>query len=103
MRFVVGLVFLVSSLDLVAQPYLRDEIEFRQGGELLSWCQSEAQAYFVGKGIPTYQWSARHYERGNVLFVEGSIRANGSDVPVTCRVAKGARERHAIVEVHNTP
>lgn len=77
--------------QLAAQSYPREEIEFHLGSELLSWCRSEAEAHFAGKGVATWQWSGRHYEKGNVLVVEGSIRAGDKDVAVNCRVAKGAR------------
>ena len=101
MRFVLGLAFLSFAPQLAAQAYPREEIEFHLGSELLSWCRSEAEAHFAGKGVATWQWSGRHYEKGNVLVVEGSIRAGDKDVAVNCRVAKGARERHATVEVYD--
>lgn len=103
MRFVLGLAVLISAPNLAAQPYQQEEIEFRQGSELLSWCRSEAEAHFAGKGIATWQWSGRHHEKGNLLIVEGSIRTGDKDVSVSCRVAKGARERHAAIEVHDEP
>lgn len=93
----------VLAMSSTASAGKHHEIEFLQASELLPWCQMEAQAYFAGKGIPTYQWTARYYESGNVLFVEGRIRVNGNDVPVNCRVAKGARERYVIVEVDDNP
>jgi hypothetical protein len=78
-----------------------DEIEFHQASELLPWCkaEAEAEAHFAGKGVATYQWTARYFERGNTLVVEGKLRADGTDVPVSCRVAKGARERYAVIEL----
>jgi len=35
MRFVLGLAVLISAPNLAAQPYQQEEIEFRQGSELL--------------------------------------------------------------------
>jgi len=98
MRLVLATVVFASSFQLNAQPHYQ-ELEFSRASDLMSWCEAEARAHFVGKGVTSYQWSGRHYEKGNVLFVEGKIRANGDDVPVACRVAKGARERYAIVEI----
>ena len=98
MRPVVAAAILACSFPLVAQPH-HHEIEFSQASELLPWCEAEARAHFVGMGITTYQWTGRYYDSGNVLFVEGKLRANGNDVPVACRVAKGGRERHAVVEI----
>lgn len=103
MQWLLPLTLLAFSSTLAAQEQPYHELEFHQAQELTPWCQSEARAYFAGKGIATYQWSARYYEKGNLLIVEGTIRANGNDVPVTCRVAKGARERYAVVEVSDTP
>ncbi len=82
-----------------AQAQGHREIEFSQASELMPWCQTEAKAHFAGKGEATYQWSANHYSKGNTLIVEGQIRTDKGDVPVTCRVARGARERYAVVEI----
>ena len=82
-----------------AQAQGHHEIEFSQASELMPWCQTEAKAHFAGKGEATYQWSANHYSKGNTLIVEGQIRTDKGDVPVTCRVARGARERYAVVEI----
>jgi hypothetical protein len=76
-----------------------DEIVFNTAGALLSWCEDEARAHFVGKGVDTYQWTGRHFETGDTLHAEGKVRANGNEVPVTCRAAKGARERYASIEI----
>jgi hypothetical protein len=79
------------------------EIEFYQASALLPWCEAEARAHFVGQGITPYQWTSRYYDKGNMLVVEGKLRANGSDVPVSCRVARGARERYAKIEISEGP
>lgn len=99
MRVALALVTLIASSQLSAQQPAHHEIQFSQASDLMPWCQSQAQAHFAGMGIPTYQWTARYYEQGNTLFVDGKIRANGNDVPVTCRVAKGALESYATVSV----
>lgn len=81
------------------QTYARDEIVFNTGSALLSWCEDEARAHFVGMGVDAYQWTGRHYVSGDTLHAEGKVRADGKEVPVTCRVAKGARERYAFIEI----
>lgn len=98
MRLALATAVLACSLQVAAQQH-HHELEFHQASELLPWCEAEARAYFTGKGVTTYQWTGRYYDAGNVLFVEGKIRANGNDVPVACRVARGARERYAIIEI----
>lgn len=76
-----------------------NEIVFTQSSQLMQWCHEEAKAHFAGKGEATYQWTANHYNKGNTLVVEGQLRTDKGDVPVTCRVASGAREKYATVQV----
>ena len=70
-----------------------------QASELLVWCKAEAQARYVAKNITPYQWTASHYEDGNALRIEGKLRVHGDDVAVRCRIARGAREQHATIEI----
>lgn len=100
---------LLLSLLLAALPALAHDTAghghtvhdrtFQRASELVGWCRQEAEAHFVGQGIPTYQWTASYQDRGNQLIVEGRLRADGRDVPVTCRVARGAREHQATVDI----
>lgn len=80
-----------------------DEIIFSQASELLPWCRAEAEAHYIGKGVTPYQWTGRYYDRSNVLYVEGRLRADGKDVEVRCRVARDARERYAVIEIDGSP
>ena len=102
-RWLLPLAILVSSPSLVAQQHPYHELKFFQASELLPWCQSEARTSFAARNIPTYQWTGRYFERGNLLMVEGKIRASGHDIPVTCTAAKGARERDVVVEIGDKP
>ena len=76
-----------------------DEAVFNSPSELMPYCQKEAAAQLGARGVPTYQWSARHHMQGNLMVVEGQIKTDKGNVPVTCRVARGARERYAVVEI----
>ena len=98
MRLFLATAALVYSFQLVAQTH-HHELVFSRASELMAWCEAEARAHFVGRGVTTYQWTGRYYDEGNVFFVEGTIRADRHDVPVACRVARGGRERYAIVEI----
>lgn len=98
MRSVLAVALFACAPLVVAQEH-RHELEFHQASELLPWCEAEARAHFVGQGVTPYQWTGRYYDKGNMLVVEGRIRANGEDVPVACRVARGARERYAVIEI----
>jgi len=75
------------------------DIVFNSAGQLLTWCEQETRAHYAGKGLATYQWTGRHFEDGNTLHAEGRIRVDGNDVPVSCRAARGARERDAVIEL----
>lgn len=75
------------------------EIVFSAASQLLAWCEGEARAHFGGQGITTYQWTGRHFERGNTLHAEGKLRADGNDVPVTCQASRGARESDATIRI----
>ncbi len=76
-----------------------EEAVFNSTTELMPYCQKEAADQLGAKGIATYQWSARHHMQGNLMVVEGQIKTDKGEVPVTCRAAKGARERHVSVQV----
>jgi len=73
--------------------------EVHQASELVPWCRQEAEARYIGRGETTHQWSARHSDRGNMLSVEGRLRVEGRDVQVKCRIARGAREQYATIEI----
>jgi hypothetical protein len=70
-----------------------------QASELVPWCKAEAEARYVARNITPYQWTASFHDRGNVLYVDGKLRVHGDDVNVRCRVASGAREEYATIEV----
>lgn len=98
MRIMLAILAMLTCLPCSAAKF-HQEIEFSQASELLPWCKTEAEAHFTGKGVETFQWTARHFSRGNVFHVEGKLRAGGKDVAITCRVAKGARERYAVIDI----
>ena len=67
--------------------------------DLNVWCEQEARARYVAKNITTYQWTSRYYNRSNMLYVEGALRAHGEDIPVHCHAGTGARRRDAVIEI----
>lgn len=70
-----------------------------EANELVPWCKAEAEARYVARNITPYQWTASYHERSNVLYVEGRLRVHGDDVAVRCRIARGAREAYATIEI----
>jgi hypothetical protein len=103
-RYYSSLALLLLSSAVCAQeqpqqsPYLQERV-FTSELDLSQWCEQEAKARYVAKNITPYQWTSRYYNRSNVLYVEGKLRADSKDVEVRCRAANGARERYATVEI----
>jgi len=93
--------FLAMLLTAITLPpsATRDSITLFEASELVAYCRSEAEAYYVGKGHTTYQWTASHKSSGNVLYVDGSLRVDQDDVKVACRLPRGARLTYMTLEV----
>ena len=70
-----------------------------QASELVPWCKAEAESRYVAKNITPYQWAASYRERSNVFYVDGRLRVHGDDVAIRCRIARGAREEYATIEI----
>ena len=93
-------------LSLVAAPAWghgpdHHDHEIHQASDLVPWCRQEAEARYIGRGETTHQWSAKYSDRGNTLSVEGRLRVEGRDVKVRCRIARGAREQYATIEIED--
>jgi len=67
--------------------------------DLLPWCKAEAEARYIAENITPYQWTASYHDSGNALFVDAKLRVHGDDVAVRCRIAAGAREEYATIEI----
>lgn len=76
-----------------------DRHPIRFGSELLEWCRMESQARFIGENRQAFNWTARHFERGNELRVEGQWRVDGDRYVVECRVARGAWQEYATLAI----
>ena len=98
-RFVVLMAALVSAAPLAAHEHERT---IAQASDLVQWCRSEAEARYVAKGLQTYQWTSSYHDSGNLLAVDGKLRVHGDDVAVHCRVARGAREEYASIEIEDS-
>jgi hypothetical protein len=70
-----------------------------QASELVPWCKSETEARYVALGFTPYQWASSYHDASNVLYVDGRLRVHDADVVVRCRIARGAREQYAIIEI----
>ena len=92
---------IVVALCVASSAYAHheEEIVINQASELVSWCKDETEARYVAKGLTPYQWAASHHEKSNVLHVDGRLRVHNEDVAVRCRIARGAREKYAVIEI----
>jgi hypothetical protein len=96
MKLVASLVFM--AVMGTADAY--DETEpINDAFELQEWCKSETEAYYIGKGITPYNWSADWWEEGNTLHVKGRWLIGHDYVVAECRVSKGARRKYAIYQL----
>ena len=94
---VAAIAFSVSTST--AQAHDTDGQPIRTGSELLEWCRMESEARFIGENRRAYNWTARHFERGNQLHVEGRWRVDGVPHVVECRVARGALREFAHLDI----
>jgi hypothetical protein len=69
-----------------------------QASDLVPWCKAEAEARYA-RNITPYNWTASYHQKGNVLYVDGNLRANGEEVTVHCRIAGGARDEYATIDI----
>ena len=93
MRALVTVLLLLPCTTAVA--YDAQQTPIHNSSDLLEWCRVESEADFVAQGKTPYNWTARHFERGNTLRVEGHWRVDGKRQRIDCRVARGAQREHA--------
>ncbi len=93
-------VVFASLLVLFAVPaFAQEERVINQASDLVSWCKAQAEARYAAKNIQTYNWTASYHDSGNMLFVDGKLRAHDQDVDVHCSIASGAREEYGSVQI----
>lgn len=97
---IVALLLSVSTTITPVVPYPHEPI-VSSSGDLVPWCRQAVEARYVAAGVPTYQWAARHSDRGNLLSVEGRLRVDKRDVKVSCRIARGAHVGSATIEIED--
>jgi hypothetical protein len=92
-------------LFLLVQPHAlfahdQDDRPIREGTELRDWCRSASEAELIGRGGTPSNWSARYWDQGDVLNVEGQWRSGEQRWQVQCRVARGAQARFATMSLN---
>src|SRR5688500_2639282 len=99
MKWIVALIMIFAFPALAHDKDHDKDIVIYQESELLLWCESEAKARYIARGLAPYQWTASYHNRSNVLYVNGRLRVHGDNVNVRCRIARGAREQYATIEI----
>ena len=95
------LAYLVLML-LPPLAYAHDEdIPINDTSELLKWCKTETEDYYLAKGITPYNWTASWREEGNTLLVKGRVRVESEDVSIECRISTGAKKQYMVFEIKN--
>ena len=99
------MVYEIRSESLISHPFSSEahdqDIPVNSASELLEWCKAETEDHYVTTGATPYNWSASAREQGNTLLVNGRWRVELDDVPVECRIAKGAKRKNAVYEIKN--
>ncbi|MBB5863696.1 hypothetical protein [Xanthomonas sp. 3058] len=72
------------------------------GSDLVPVCRRAAETHYLAQGASIYNWTASYHDRGDGLYVDGRLRANGKTVSVHCSAARGARERELILKIDET-
>jgi hypothetical protein len=92
------------ALFLLAQPVAvlahdQDNRPITTASELRDWCKAAAEAEVIGRGGTPSNWSARYWDEGNTLNVEGQLRNGEQRWIATCRIARNAEARFASLSV----
>ena len=98
-KAIAATLIIASSSASADEPYRDPYRIINQASELVPWCKSEAESRYIARSITPYQWAASYHDRSNILYVDGRLRVHGDDVAVHCRVARGAREQYATIEI----
>lgn len=94
----IAAIVLLTSTLVGPHPDDLHERVIHRASDLVPWCREEAEAIVIGRGGTPYQWTASWHDRGDVIHVDGKLRVDGKDIGVSCRIARGARERYASLE-----
>jgi hypothetical protein len=95
---VFALLLMLSPGPVVVDGDVYIEREIHTASQLAPWCRDEAEARVIASGGEPYQWRASYHDSGKLLEVKGTLRVDGEDIGVRCRIARGARERYASIE-----
>lgn len=91
----------LAALLLAQQPVpaLHPDRIIARASELVTWCRMEAEYRYLARGITPYQWTSSYSDRGNVLYVDGRLRADGRTVEVRCQIARGVPASYASMRI----
>ncbi|WP_372469976.1 hypothetical protein ABQY74_019345 [Xanthomonas sp. WHRI 7064] len=94
----------VISAQAVAQNVVQYTPEplLMNGSDLVPVCRRAAETHYLAQGASIYNWTASYHDRGDGLYVDGRLRANGNTVSVHCSAARGAHERDLVMRIDET-
>ncbi len=93
-----------SGMQAIAQNIVQYTPEplLMNASDLVPVCRRAAETHYLAQGASIYNWTASYHDRGDGLYVDGRLRANGNTVSVHCRAARGARERELVMSIDET-
>jgi hypothetical protein len=89
-------------LSLIASAAIaghQDDQVINSGSELRDWCKEASEATLIGRGLTPFNWTASYWDQVDTLMVKGQWRVAGSNLTVTCSIARGAQARFASVSI----
>lgn len=94
----------VTATQVLAQNVVQyvPEPLLMNGSDLVPVCRRAAETHYLAQGASVYNWTASYHDRGDGLYVDGRLRANGNTVSVHCSAARGSRERDLIMKIDET-
>jgi hypothetical protein len=98
MSLLIATLFAFAGQAGAYDPHYLDRT-INSANDLIAWCRAEAESRYAARGMSTYQWTSSQVDRGNTLFVDGKLRAEGQDIVVRCSVTRGAQLRYASIQI----
>ncbi|MFC0154815.1 hypothetical protein ACFFJ4_14685 [Xanthomonas dyei] len=94
----------ITATQAVAQNVVQyvPEPLLMNGSDLVPVCRRAAETHYLAQGASVYNWTASYHDRGDGLYVDGRLRANGNTVSVHCSATRGSRERDLLMKIDET-
>ncbi|MCL6417356.1 hypothetical protein MIB92_16980 [Aestuariirhabdus sp. Z084] len=67
--------------------------------DLVRWCKSESEQFFLAQVTRPYNWTASRWQEGNILKVKGDWLVGSRHQTVYCSVLAGSIDDHAVLSI----